>query len=148
MTGRSTKAIEAIALADWCRAVLKFLSKLETDPVVAQFSELVDRAADRKSVRGLKSLKGELHNWAKTLPPDQLQQLNEDLRKEHLEDLNPKIAADNRAVSRILASNQIQNEGEYHLLRDWVDEHLTNPSLSGEVDKADALLTRFGTKVQ
>jgi hypothetical protein len=146
MMKRVSSDAELIALADWCRTIVRFLADHcppEDQPMYAQFEESIARGVKGGSLEGMKDLARILTDMWRDLPPHLNRQLDDLLRIQL--DRSPAALAANQAneVGRILEQGRIENDHQYSLLERHVDIIFQDRSKQQEIDEINALLATY-----
>ena len=133
---------EAIALGNWCNAVLDGFSQLGSSPTISALQSVVSVALKRKSVAQLRTIRRDLSEWLRGLSPTQRATV---LARVAASD--PLADDEEVVVRRAIERGKIKTLDEYETLRVWLEFAQDDKERSQDVQVVDALLTKFGTKV-
>jgi biotin-(acetyl-CoA carboxylase) ligase len=144
-TTRGIPDAQLIALAEWCRTVVRFLgahSAPEKQAMYAQFEDGITQGLEGGSTKPIKVLARFLAEWAQMLPPDLNEQLDELLRSKGQTSLGSGAASRAKQVQRILERGVIESDDQYRLLLSRVEETFQDESKQDEVERINALLAK------
>jgi len=136
-------------LLHWCRLLLDYMSRVAPNEraVFAQYREVVEDAAARRNIRGMRGAKGELSNWLRDMGPQHCAQFDAEFQTHTGIDSNVLKEIES-TVTAILKRGKIRTDDEYQILNEWM-AHALNESdnRSADIELADRLLTSFGTQI-
>lgn len=150
MKSNNQELKELSFLKDWSITILDFfISKYGNDPLsqtfqfLQKFYETVLKGFDSNNLRGSRLLYQDLNDWAKDLPPKELEELNQILLEKFGFNLKKYDSKNSAKIKRIIKRGTINNDDEYRLLLDRVDEIYADENTKDEVDILNGLLADY-----
>lgn len=135
---------ELLQLRDWCTAIVRFMASVSDSALLfGEMEEAIERAFERRDLRGLRMVARDLAEWAGDLSPERQEQLDEQLLAQLGRGLrNARQDAQNE-ISRILRRGQIDTADECRLLMSRADEIYADDSKRAELERINALLVAY-----
>ena len=112
-------------------------------PLFGEMEEAIERAFERRDLRGLRMVARDLAEWASDLSPEQQEQLDEQLRAQLGRGLRDVRQDTQKEIARILRRGQIDTADECRLLIARADEIYADKSKAGELEQINRLLVAF-----
>jgi hypothetical protein len=135
---------ELLQLRDWCTAIVRYIASLSApEPLFVGMEEAIDRAFERRDLRGLRMVARDLAEWASDLSPEHQEQLDGQLLAQLGRGLRDARQDAQNEVSRILRRGQIDTADECRLLMSRADEIYADDSKRAELERINALLAAY-----
>lgn len=140
----SSHTEEPLQLRDWCTAIVRFMASVsEPAPLFREMEEAIERAFERRDLRGLRMIARDVAEWASDLSPEHQEQLDEQLLAQLGRGLRDARQDTQKEVSRILRRGQIDTADECRLLMSRADEIYGDDSKRAELERINALLVAY-----
>ena len=136
---------------DWSITILEFGKKCDKDPDKFGwdwFKESTEKAFERRDLRGMRVIYNEDNEMAKSFRLSEIEELNAILREKFGEDLttvNKRIAA---RIQKIEERGYIKTEGEWRMVRDWIDHIMWDDSKDEEVELLERLMSEYDKSIE
>ena len=136
---------------DWCVAVLDYLKSIDAEPgdsVGGGAIDIVMQTYNRMDLRGMRVVYNDINDLAMSMRRSQIEELNAILREKFGEDLttvNKRIAA---RIQKIEERGYIRTEGEWRMVRDWIDHIMWDDAKDEEVELLDKLMAEYDKSIE
>lgn len=140
---RSSHTEEPAQLRDWCTAIVRFMASVSAPAPLFREMEAIERAFERRDLRGLRMVARDLAEWASDLSPEHQEQLDGQLLAQLGRGLRGARQDAQNEVSRILRRGQIDTADECRLLMSRADEIYADDSKRAELERINALLAAY-----
>lgn len=124
------------------------MEQMSDELTIRQYAVLIRESEQAVRVGALKTLQRDLKEWVRGMSAAEQQIIEDALRARLGVELSHENAKDERVVERVLERGAIETDVEYRLLHQWVDRALEDGNPREQIEKADALLTAFGTQMR
>lgn len=138
---------------DWIITLLEFGKKCDQDPEPDKYSwdwliEITEQTFERKDLSGMRMVYNDDNEMAQGLKRSEIEELNAILREKFGEDLttvNKRIAA---RIQKIEERGYIKTEGEWRMVRDWIDHIIWDDAKDEEVELLDRLMAEYDQSIE
>ncbi len=136
---------------DWCVAVLDYLKSIDDEPGDSVWGGAIDivmQTYNRMDLRGMRVVYNDINDLAMSMRRSQIEELNAILREKFGEDLttvNKRIAA---RIQKIEERGYIRTEGEWRMVRDWIDHIMWDDAKDEEVELLDKLMAEYDKSIE
>jgi len=134
---------ELAGLRERCVALLQALERAgcATSTIAAQMQELIERIAEKRSLRAMRDMLRELRAWQGAMPPEIRVQVDAELRARFGPDADAQ--RDEVVVEKVRARGRIRTEREYRIVSAYADSLSGDPKNEEEYLRLGRLLDAF-----
>ena len=136
---------------NWCVAVPDYLQSIDDAPgdsVGGGAIDIVMQTYNRMDLRGMRVVYNDINDLAMSMRRSQIDELNAILREKFGEDLttvNKRIAA---RIQKIEERGYIKTEGEWRMVREWIDHIMCDDAKDEEVELLDRLMAEYDKSIE
>lgn len=133
-------------LYTWCMTIIIYISSIAEPqcPALTDFFEAVIREQyEKRSLRGLKQISGDLREWANGLNMKKQRELDELLHAKVGRGLKEGQRLFEKHVNAILKRGKIRNSDEAELLLQRADEIYSDKEKENELKKINVILAKY-----
>lgn len=131
-------------IKEWCHTIISFMTKIGGEsPIFTQYIEVINDSYQKQNLKGLRYCFKDVNEWAKGLSKKDVEELNIALENKfgiNLDDANNKAL---KKIGTIVRRGKINNEDEFRLLTNRVDEIYTNDKKKAELESLNKLLADY-----
>ena len=148
MTAKEESQEEVEDLAGFSNAILQAIAGMGNASMLAPFFEAVQTALAKGNLRGMRSIAKDVSDWARTLPPDIQQGLNEELRRKFGRTLDAAADETWQLARKALKRRRIEGDDEYRAVAQRVKELIEekpSDATGRAIEELNALLSEHDT---
>ncbi len=146
--------IESLWIREWCLTIIDFIySKDKTNANFYEtyketFSEntkhrYLEKLNPSTYIKGLKQAYNDMNEWAYGLSITDVEELNKILQDKFAKDLNTNSHNIPKQISKIIKRGKINNDDEFRMINEKVNEICQTSPKSSELDKLNQLLLKY-----
>ncbi len=131
---------ELLFLKEWNLIIADYFVKIWADPIFERFRQIIIETFEKNDLRGMRMIYKDNNGMTIDLSPNDLDKLNQILRKKFGFDL-AKVNDKNLAkIKRIIERGHLKSDDEFRLLSNRVDEIYADDSKKDEVEVLNKLM--------
>lgn len=146
--------LESLIIKEWCVTIINFIySKHKTNSQLYEtyketFSEItkikyLEKTSPSIYMRSIKQAYNDVNEWAYGLSANDKEELNNELQNKFGKDLNTNSRNISKQISIIIKKGKINNDDEFRMINERVNEICRTDSKSIEIDKLNKLLLTY-----
>ena len=140
----SQKALDELSfLKDWNQMIVDFLVKNENTEFFKELYKVITDAFDKKNLKGMRMMYNDTNEMARGLSPNKLTELNQVLKEKFGFDLNKDHDKVSAKINLIVQRGHLENDDEFRLLFNRVDEIFADDSKEKEVETLENLMDDY-----
>lgn len=140
----SQKALDELSfLKDWNQMIVDFLVKNENTEFFKELYKVITDAFDKKNLKGMRMVYNDTNEMARGLSPNKLTELNQVLKEKFGFDLNKDHDKVSAKINLIVQRGHLENDDEFRLLFNRVDEIFADDSKEKEVETLENLMDDY-----
>lgn len=130
-------------LNDRCQTIINFmLSKSKNDLFLIKFKNILESTYSKSDLKGIKVLSRDINAWAKSLPKDELKELQIILNDRFDENLSGD-KENIRNLRTILVKGKICNKNEFRMVSEYLKDISDNDIFFERIQEMEELLYNY-----
>lgn len=140
----SQKTLDELSfLKDWNQMIVDFLVKNENTEFFKELYKVITDAFDKKNLKGMRMMYNDTNEMARGLSSNKLTELNQVLKEKFGFDLNKDHDKVSAKINLIVQRGHLENDDEFRLLFNRVDEIFADDSKEKEVETLENLMDDY-----